>query len=445
MSRNALIVALLLAVTLGGVALLLLTSQPTSPTAAQPSPLFDDLNPALVAELGVDDQQFARGPDGNWRHQPSNWPADNQRILAILRALASFQGAPSEAPPDAEAIPVVASSEGAREWRARVLRGSVAGNVRVATDDAVLAAESPLLRLVTARSPEEWLQTAAAPLLPANQASRLTIRHEELEQHVALARVAGVWRLIAPIEAPADDEAVNRALAGIAELRIERFLDDAAQATPPLPFTIEIEHDVPGVDEAGGPTRLVRTWSLGIGRPADAAARRRQARLAPPAADPRLAIIDGQPLARVALNAPYYIARNALQLPDPDLQSITIIPSDGEATTFTRTRGSWQQPNTPGEAPSSPAPARRIADLMSLLRDTPGVPRLTADPEALTAAIATDILIESTTSDRRLRLSVGRTETGRLIANLGDYQLIYDADAPAPEVLQLPVIAPATE
>lgn len=180
--------------------------------------------------------ELERGSDA-WtvRSGTMHWPADDRRVSAGLRLLASAIARTSDAPPPAVetscTIEFGTGSEtlllGARSLSG--LRNGVLRDRGVRVDDALADMLQPESLLT-------WSDTSAMPGIGAEVRS---IRVEAGDDTFELARVGTRWGLTQPIQTPADPGQVAALIGALASLRMTTTTETGVPGAPGLEVFVE--------------------------------------------------------------------------------------------------------------------------------------------------------------------------------------------------------------
>lgn len=467
MSRATVIVALVIAVLLGGATILL--TSPSTPAAAPAAAPTLDFSPAAVTELriqreGGPEVRVVRAADpGEWTlvggTDGAGWPVMSTPVRAGLRLLSTLElessgdGAPSLG--EGTASITILLDDGARRtvrFGTRQLGGRVPAEISAPTGTASGWAPADLAAAFVTSGPQHWRDPAALPLA-GPETSR--IRLVSGDRSIALARVQGRWSLREPLAAPADPEAVGKLVAALAAARITDFLDDPAAARAAVGLdqptaSALLEADRRTIDGERVASRTVRQ-ELHIGAPADLAGKTLFARVARASegagSDETLSrpvIVETGALASLSTDPTTYIARTALQMPAGDVAEVhvTLLP-DAAPKVFRRDLDRWTVLDQ--QAGASPITAEQAAGLdrfLALLTDSKatGV-RLTAPEDAEPVASAE---LRDLAGNPIATLRIGArptTDSAAVTVDDGAVWRTYPADASEPTLRWLADLA----
>ncbi|GAB4383889.1 MAG: hypothetical protein Kow0022_04880 [Phycisphaerales bacterium] len=197
------------------------------------------------------------------------WPADETRVRAALRVLATTTLDPGQAPVRGGGTLSLRTADGAvhtLEFDDRPIAGRIGVSVRSSgratggLTDAALFDAFVRTGLLAWRDERVLLSPGVGP-------SRVFI--EAGREALALARRDGRWTLLEPLTSPADPDAAGALIRTLAGLRVERFMedlrvdDDRTGLDHPL-ARIEAEHDFRVAAGNGFESKLVRqTLTIG--------------------------------------------------------------------------------------------------------------------------------------------------------------------------------------
>ncbi len=393
MSRTAVIVALLVVLVLGGVALVLTKKGSTPAAATGPLLSFD---PATVTELLMEYpdgtfQAMQRDPAFGWKivlGRPGtpvrSWPAAAAQSQSALRLLGNLT---EERPGDgsiskpagtlrinAGETTVCTLVFGEQRLGGKVLVEASGSPKRMAWIDAKLA------DMMVTTGPQAWRSAAALPGIGA-EASRITMKAQG-GNAISLARVQGKWGLREPVMAPADGEAMTKLLAALSKVQIEDFCDKGAPAQTGLDnpaATLWVETD--SRDEAGTLTTVRQT--LTVGQAADMNGQTLVARLDRTVSGKSdggysmVVIVSGSGLGAINTNPATYVSRWALQVPREEVGQVREVWPIFGATTecpprYRRTNSGWEVSCSEDSWRPAIEPERfKVEALLELLADTP--------------------------------------------------------------------------
>ncbi len=364
MSRQALVISLVLVIALSIIAIATLLSggRGAAPAAAG-EPLLE-LEPARIAAIAVDHGEgrgvevIERTHEGGWRLRIARpgkedliWPAQPSRVRALLSVLRRMraEAAPDEAaepPPETEAgdrdaLTVRLAQEGGAETTLR-FRGAAIGGVRLATVGGERSGyvDDSIYQAFTNPGPRGWRDTSAMPGFGAD-VSRLII--ESQDRRVFLDRAGRRWVIREPAPARASEETVQEAIGSIAEFTIRQFIDDRTGLSEedlgfdrPL-VRIIAETDQRRVDDEGDVFVETETRSLVIGALADLEGDELYARSS---GGETVFVIGAAPLSTLPVDPSRYLDATATdQLPE-DIAGLRLASAGGDRS-FERTADGW--------------------------------------------------------------------------------------------------------
>lgn len=472
MSRANVIVALVVALLLGGVTIFVTTYY--SPPAAPPAAPMLDFAPAAVTEVRIarkdgSVQRLLRGAQpGEWRLVASDadgggWPVMPTPVRAGLRLLSTLElETGGEKPPpldeDAAAVAVVLDDGTERTVRfgSRPLGGRVPAEISTPDGTAQGWAGADLAAAFITSGPLHWRDPAALPLA-GPETARVWLTSSD--RSIALARVQGRWSVREPIAAPADPEVVGKLLAALAGARIVDFLDDpdaaalAAGLDPPTASAvIEADHRV--IDGADVASRTVRN-EMHVGSPADLAGKTLFARVVrsaeggPSEGDVviRTVVAETGSLASLSTDPAAYIARTAIQIPPGDVAEVRLIPEveegGGSARTFRRELDHWTMLDAGGEPAQIPSErAAGIDQFLTVLAGTDAAGVQLAMPEGFEAVTTAELRDLSGNLVAAPKVGVVPAADGpALVVGAGDVWRTYAAEASEPVLRWLAELA----
>lgn len=394
MPTKPVILALCAAIAIVVASIWLLRPASTTTTAG-PQSLLDLEAASLVALEVFGDSNAARieRTTMGWQLVDSDaptWSIQDGRARAAARILADLEGRPVAGDTD---LPPVAATLKIQDARGRTmslgLREPVVGGRRVVDRiDAEgnlkrFAIDQPLFEMFVQTGMSAWRDEGVLGALPGRPA-RLELARGA--SRLELARVDGTWSLRSPVATRASQEAVDRLLAAIARLRVERFDEPA----PPLldasePVTITVEADVT-LPAEGQPVRLTERLVLTLLGAADTGGRltlvgvtREQATRGADASVLNLGTtyvaIDLAPLQAVTLEPRGFVATTAIV---GDASLIASLALNGR--TYARTAEGWAEDGV--ELPADRSAA--LSAIATMLTETSmtGV-ELTSQPQPL--------------------------------------------------------------
>lgn len=371
MSRTAVIVALLVVLVLGGVALVL-TKKGSTP-AAVTGPLLS-FDPATVTELRMEYpdgtfQAMQRDPAFGWKivlGRPGtpvrSWPAAAAQSQSALRLLGNLT---EERPGDgsiskpagtlrinAGETTVCSLVFGEQRLGGRVLVEASGSSKRMAWIDAKVA------DMMVTTGPQAWRSMAALPGIGA-EASRITMKAQG-GNAISLARVQGKWALREPVAAPAEADEINKLIGVLGKVQIVDFCDKGPPAATGLEnpnATLVIETDER--DASGALTTIKQT--LTVGQAADMNQETMVARLERTVSGKgpgyaMVVIVGGEGLAAINTNPATYVSKRAIQVEAKEVGQVEYYFSrKGDVDCwprYRRTQDGWEE--RCGESPWKP-------------------------------------------------------------------------------------------
>jgi hypothetical protein len=406
MSRNAVIVALVLALVLGVGVLLTTPRDPARTgwteqgTASAKSLAFD---PARVSSLEVHagsriDRLECRASGEWWLSTGQTgvaWPVDPSAVRGLLRILSNAsQSEPASGTLSNDATRLILGMDDGRNLDLRVdsrpLGGRVivaGGNIDSPSQPAKVWMTSELHEAVGVGGPRAWRDPAAIPGL-GPETARLRVLTGDTD--LQLSRVRGSWALVAPIQHPADPMAVGKLLGALANLRIADFMDDKPmdlEAFKDAPIQIAAETDVREIvgDKVIQSTRarqLAIGSGAGLGTPKvharlDTIVLMRGENAPPPARQTAAFLIDAETVARLPLDPSAYLAKSCVSLPAGEIGTLGFARGEGGGSTpadFTlvRTSAGWARSKTGASSESlAGGDAEQLAAFLRWLCDSP--------------------------------------------------------------------------
>lgn len=370
--------------------------RPASTTSPAGPQRVLDLEAASVTAMelagGVNPARIERTSIG-WRLERADapaWAIQEGRARAAARILADLEGRPVADDADLRPIAATLTIEDARGRSMSLgLREPVIGGRRVLDRiDAQgslerFAIDQPLYEMFVQTGMTAWREEGVLGALPGRPA-RLELARGA--SRLELARVDGTWSLRSPVATRASQDAVDRLLAAIARLRVERFDEPAPpllDASEPVTITVEADVTLPG---QGQPVRLTERLVLTLLGAADTGGRltlvgvtREQATRGAGASLLNLGTtyvaIDLAPLQAVTLEPRGYVAPTAVAGDASLISTLTL-----NARTYARTAQAWAEGGTALPADRSAA----LSAIATLLAETTmtGV-ELTSQPQPL--------------------------------------------------------------
>lgn len=197
------------------------------------------------------------------------WPADDTRVRAALRVLATTMLEPGEAPAGFAATLSLRTTDGVvhtLEFDDRPIAGRVGVVASSGTRGTSGLTDAALFDAFVRTGLLAWRDERAL-LSPGVGPSRVFIQAGA--DSLALARREGRWTLLEPLVTPADPDAAGELLQAVASLRIERFLEGLSEDDGRTGFDqplarVEAEHDLRIAVGTGFESKLVReTLTIG--------------------------------------------------------------------------------------------------------------------------------------------------------------------------------------
>lgn len=406
MSTRAVIVALLIALALGAVALYVSTGKkPAAPGVIPEGARILDFDPATVRAIRItrdgDVQLVERtGADSGWRLVigPDNpaapdWPLETERVTNLLRFLVSTR-ARAEPDPGATLAPVttqVQIEHTGGAWEKLELSGRTLGGVGLVNITLSDQPGKPPLRALTDDGlhrammdpgPRAWRQVALFPGI-GPEVSRIHLENQD--RSMTLARIDGKWRLREPVGAPTDPAEIHKLFSTLSELRISDFYDER----PPDPALTSLEKPLarlgvetdtrilstdPGkAEDVGAISTRTSSQQVLIGSPSDSQALHRYAHIGTPG---RTVSIIAAGITQALFDPARYISRRTTDTLPADIGGIIIEPIESAAgapappagSRFTRVLDHWTQESPAGEQNVLPTEGlRAVADLLRFL------------------------------------------------------------------------------
>jgi len=360
MSRQALVISLVLVIALSIIAIATLLSGGRGAAPAAKGAALLEIDPARVTAIAMDHEDgdrvevVEREPEGGWRLRIARpgpegltWPVQPSRVRALLSVLNQMkaEAAPQEPAPTPmagdTALTVRIAQEGGAETTLRFTGGAI-GGVRLVTVGGERSGyvDDAIYRALTSPGPRGWRDTSAAPGFGAD-ASRLVIVSGD--RRVSLDRVGSRWVIREPAPARASEEAVRKAIGSIAEFTIRRFIDDpGGMREEDFGFDralarIIAETDERRVDDDGNVVVETETRSLVIGGLADLEGEELFAR---PGSGDIVFVVGAGPLSTLPVDPARYLDATATDELPANVAALRIA-GPGGAETYERTAGGW--------------------------------------------------------------------------------------------------------
>lgn len=305
MSSRTVVLALVTAILLAGVAMLVV-SLPSSKSASPSVPVGDrvlDIDTGRLASIAISiggrtDRIVAGKVPGSWQLEPAGavpgtvWSLDPARVRELVRLLSETRAIAEPAPGagiDSGGATVTITYDDKSVQTLRVSPRTLAGQGLIAVSGSrpgispssgstaerlALVADS-LHSLLAGPGPRAWRERV---LLPGVASGASRVRLINRTGGLALARVGGRWSLTEPVASAADPAAVTRLLATLEAMQAVRFYDesipDSATGLDSPDARIIIESDLASTEEGANNPRInTTTREVAIGGPADASGR----------------------------------------------------------------------------------------------------------------------------------------------------------------------------
>lgn len=393
MSTKAVIIALIVALGLGIGAYLVLQPGPKpveKPDVFMAGEQIFKLDAAAVTTIEIEspdgEVQTIRKNDGSatysltlGRQTPSGgqaWPLEEDRVQNLLRVLNNSPSldAPDQlAEVDADAMRVSFRTPteathvllGSRSLGGKGLLKIVTADERLTLSELrarkgkLATVDVAVLNVFRNPGPRAWRDTTVLPGVGPD-VSRVHLKNNDLSMR--LARLEGKWVLREPVGAPADAAQVAKLIGTLGAIRITSFGDEPTAATPTMAdtgleapiATVVTETDRRSLStdpsKADEVTIKTETRELLIGKPADAAASTRYARMG---AKGPVVVISGDGLTSALFDAAGYVSRKAVQAPAADIGMFVLEQTAPVAATPpTPSTSVTPDAGTPGVAPT---------------------------------------------------------------------------------------------
>ena len=498
MSNKAIIIALLLALGLGGV--LIYTqwrSGPGAPGAARDAVALP-INPADIVGVAVKtasgERAVKREASGGWvfawsvpqpaAPQPASgsaapassvmpapavegptWPVDPTPVQDLLRSLADLKPNPQERGGSMPSNPVLVSltmRDGSMRF-VRISPSPVGGRTLVDIDGkAAFNTDASILKQATEPGPAGWRVMRALPTATSDL-TRLTVISRD--EALAFSKQEGRWFLSRPVSARTSAQGVGTLLDGIGRVAIEKFIEDS-----PAPDTattglnsprmiITAERESRTLDASGTVVVDNKRRDVFIGAPADAAGNTFYAS-SDPSGTP-LFIVNASALTSISTAARTYLDVTASGTSPADVGLITVKAGKQEVG-FRRQNGAWYKMLPGGKTEKKPVDSKQITEAIEFFTTRAGQPDLVAveppapapsgtasagkkpaDPKPA-APISSGPRVTLLTDDGREidTVTMGYTPDGTLAAKVRDVLVTYPG-AQAPKILSMSEPKPA--
>ncbi|TVQ30637.1 MAG: DUF4340 domain-containing protein [Phycisphaeraceae bacterium] len=388
MSRPALIIALLLALVLSVVALIVFVgprSGEADTPGGDPRTINIPIDPASVESITVQrtgrasEEIVERTSEGGWRLRvvqagedaAAPWPVIPARVRGLVGVMAQMRPVATGAGDDVSisdraARATFRHSDG-RETSIRVDSQSVGGRRLIEIDGADLGyIDEDVYNALTSPGPRGWRDPTAMPGV-GSDASRVRLVVNDV--NITAARTGGRWWLRSPANARAEESTVSRLLDALRELRIERFLDDEADARPALTdagldsprYIVEVESDQRQIGDDGDVSVTTQRRRLSIGGMADVAGR---LLYATPDEGRTIVIISAEALGKLIPAPAMYVSRRATSVEAANVGSLLLSIDGRDELLFLRSVDGWRAESDPHDDETL---HRRVEELLTFL------------------------------------------------------------------------------
>lgn len=380
MSRQALVISVLLALALGLIALAVLFRPGPVGAVADAAGALLTIDPASVRTIRVERpgaaeaERIERVAGGGWRlvierAGASPWPLIPARVRGLLAVLAELKPegqlrAGMELPNDATTVTI--TQDDGSQTVLRLDPRSVGGRSLAAVDDRAAAFISDQVFLAfTEPGPRGWRDLSAMPGVGAD-VSRLGARTAELD--LTLARIGARWYLRTPVSARADESSAQTLLGAMTGLTVVQFVDDAsalprsATGLDDPQLVLVAETDRRTIDESGAPRVVTEQRELRVGSAANIAG---DTLYATPDGGQTVLIIGVGSLGAVSSDPAFYAARTATGAPAADVGMIVLSSVDAPDRGFRRGAEGWSRLATDGS--QQPQDGAAVDELLSFL------------------------------------------------------------------------------
>jgi|GEM_PF-4182589 len=442
MSRTALVVSIVAAITLSIVAWLTIRPSASQP-AGRTTPLLQ-IDPARVVRVDIDDpdqpfmQSLVRDASRAWSlrlarrdtGETTVWPIIAPRIRTALRALAQRDVQPitdtNATLGDAPLRMTLTLASGATTQLA-IASQAVGGQRLARVGDRIGLIADELHQLFTQPGPRGWRSRVALASAGA-ETSGVTIERDSVR--VELRRMQSHWRLVSPVTAPALDAMARSIVTELAKAQVESFEDDPssedlAVARLDAPSAvIRVERDVREPNTDGSVASRVVASVLTLGAPADLAGRTRFARVDNDS--PLLIITDNGALGALSADPLRYISRSAASR-QPENVGMVLVKNERGQAGFRRDASGWSHLEPDGGA--TPADSAPIDDFLTFLSGRLARSVSIATPDGFHAQGQATLF---NFADGPLEIvEFGFDGAGSLTLRTGDIYRAYDGPAPA--------------
>lgn len=487
MSNKAIIIALLLALGLGGV---LVYSQWRSGSGPSGSGARDavalPINAADVVGVAVKtaggERAVKRDASGGWvflwqvptpavaggaatgaanggaaapvsQTESASWPVDPTPVQELLRSLADLKPSPDDRGGSMPSNPVLVSltmRDGSMRF-VRISAAPVGGRTLVDIDGkTAFNADAAVLKQATEPGPSGWRVMRAVPTATSDL-TRLSIVSRE--ETLSFSKQEGRWFLSRPVSARTSAQGVGTLLDGIGRIAIERFVEDGSRPdaaatglnSPRMIITAERENRT--LDAAGAVVAETRRRDVFIGGPADATGNTFYA--SSDASGSPLFIVNASSLTSISTAARTYLDVTASGTSPADVGLVTVKAGKQEVG-YRRQNGAWYKVLPGGKTEKKPVDSKQITEAIEFFTTRAGQPELTGAEGAVApaagsgaskpaSAISSGPRVTLLTDDGREidTVTMGYTPDGTLAAKVRDVIVTYPG-AHAPKLLSMP-------
>lgn len=373
MSRTAIFIFALLALALGGAALLgVLRGGPMEAAPAEPllGVTPSQVRAIRIAPVGGVAASVERAPDGAWALRrdgdESAWPINPSNARGAVRVLSELRPL-ADAPPDTTinetlAIEVTLNSGDTRSLH---IDGETLAGRRLARtgDGRTVFIDAQVVDAFTSTGPLAWRRKIALPGVGV-EVSRITLQGPD--GSLELARTGSSWRIDEPVRMRASPSRVRELINTLVRAGVQRFIDDPADAADApvggerTRLTIACRIDERRIDEHGEVVVTPRTVTLHLGAPADVEGAAYFARTG----EGQTLVVDGT-LADAPLDPTAYASPTAAAAAPADVGGLIIRPSSGAERGYRRGIDGWRRMRPDGSL--EPATGEPVEDLLTFL------------------------------------------------------------------------------
>ncbi|MFO0858584.1 MAG: DUF4340 domain-containing protein [Phycisphaerales bacterium] len=453
------------------------SSQQTSQST--PTPLAR-LDPITVSKLEVIDAsgklvRSIERTELGWiaTSDTINWPVDAGQARGLARLISDAAKQPiveDALPPNATILKITSDSGTPIEIAISptALAGSTLIFEKIPGGNTIARkASGDWNALLSKQSLDAW--RSRRPLaVQTDTAKSITIKSGSRE--MTLARDKGPWRMTAPKAVPADTDATNKLIEGLAAVTAERFVESGSSlaaieqsfATPVA--TVRVISSIPGTATKGDVEQL-----LEVGGPADASGSQFFARTTATATwdkkplwGPLTVVLTRQAIESLVQDPAGYVSKRSVQVPSADVVQLSVVnpvvSQDGTKDTpgfvLYRDANGWTIGSTSDFISSGPRPLKdgeALGQLPSLLCDTPASaviidPKLVDPKLAATYQQFGDLQLMARGDIRHKDMTIGqlKSATGKTLLVVKDLQSdiwrVYEGSAD-PDKLIAPIAA----